>query len=73
MKIEREVVVKPMTTNGEELKVGDKCIFNAGGKCFTGVFKGITKHGAISFDGMISEAPVQFNVMPNTISYIKKS
>ncbi len=71
MKIEKELVVKPMTTDGEELHIGDKCVFNAGGRCFTGVFKGITKHGAISFEGLILEEPAQFNVMPNTISYIK--
>lgn len=73
MKIEKKVVIKPMTTNGEELQIGDKCIFNAGGKCYTGIFKGISKHGAICIDGIIAEEPVRFNVMPNTITHIKKA
>jgi hypothetical protein len=72
MKIEKEVVIRPMTADGQELTVGDRCVFNVAGKCLTGIYKGITKHGAISFDGIISDAPVQFNVMPNSIDYIVK-
>ena len=72
MKIEKEVVVKPMTTDGLELQIGDKCLFNAWGRCHTGIYKGIASKGAVMFEGMISEAPVTFNVMPSSIDYIKK-
>lgn len=34
MKIEKEVVVRLLTTDGQELKEGDEVIFNAIGRCF---------------------------------------
>ena len=73
MKIEKELVIRPMTADGQELIVGDECIFNVAGRCLIGIYKGITKHGALTFEGIISDAPVRFNVMPNSIDYIVKS
>lgn len=72
MKIEKEVVIRLLTTDGHELKEGDKVIFNAIGKCFIGTYKGITKKGAVIFDGVIQEEPVRFNIMPKSITTIEK-
>ena len=72
MKIEKEVVVRLLTTDGQELKEGDEVIFNAIGKCFIGIYRGITKKGSIIFDGVIQEEPVRFNIMPKSITTIEK-
>jgi hypothetical protein len=73
MKINREVVTTVFDSEGNVINIGDRCVFNIKeGKCLTGVFKGFSKHNALIFEGVIKEAPVTFNVMPNSIALIKR-
>ena len=58
------------TTDGKEIHIGDVTVFNTSCGCFTGVYTGISKKGALMFNGVISNYPVMFNVMPKSISAI---
>ena len=58
------------TTDGKEIHTDDAVVFNTSCGCFTGKFYGISKKGALMFDGVIANYPVTFNVMPKSISAI---
>ena len=58
------------TTDGKEIHTDDAVVFNTSCGCFTGQFYGISKKGALMFNGVISNYPVMFNVMPKSISAI---
>lgn len=58
------------TTDGKEIHIDDVVVFNTTGGCFVGTYQGISKKGALMFDGVISNYPVTFNVMPKSISAI---
>ena len=73
MEIKKEITVNPMTTDGEVLAYGDEVIFNAEGRCFAGVYKGISSRGAVMFEGVICSEIVMFNVMPKSIVEIFKA
>lgn len=70
MEIVKETLTKVMTTDGREINVGDRVVFNADNKCFIGDYIGITKRGAVSFKGVIDSSDVTFNVMPKSIKEI---
>ena len=42
------------------------------GKCLTGIYTGITKRGALSFESVLSGSLVAFNVMPKSILKIRE-
>ena len=73
MEIKKEITVNPMTTDGKVLECGDKVIFTAEDKCFAGIYKGISKRGAVMFDGVIAGTEVTFNVLPRSIMTIYKA
>lgn len=58
------------TTDGKEIHIDDVVVFNTTGGCFVGTYQGISKKGALMFDGVISNYPATFNVMPKSISAI---
>lgn len=58
------------TTDGKEIHIDDVVVFNTTGGCFVGTYQGISKKGALMFDGVISNYLVTFNVMPKSISAI---
>ena len=58
------------TTDGKEIHIDDVVVFNTTGGCFVGTYQGISKKGALMFDGVISNSHVAFNVMPKSISAI---
>ena len=58
------------TTDGKEIHIVDVVVFNTTGGCFVGTYQGISKKGALMFDGVISNSIVTFNVMPKSISAI---
>lgn len=58
------------TTDGKEIHIDDVVVFNTSCGCFVGTYQGISKKGALMFDGIISNSPVMFNVMPRSISAI---
>ena len=58
------------TTDGKEIHTDDAVVFNTSCGCFTGKFYGISKKGALMFDGVIANSPVMFNVMPKSINCI---
>ena len=58
------------TTDGKEIHIGDVTVFNTSCGCFAGSFQGISKKGALMFDGVIANSPVTFNVMPKSITTI---
>ena len=66
-KITQQIV---KTTDGKEIHTDDAVVFNTSCGCFTGKFYGISKKGALMFNGIISNYPVMFNVMPKSISAI---
>lgn len=70
MKIEKNVSVSAVTTNGEKMVEGCTYVFNAYGNCLCGVYKGFAKKGALIFEGVISNTNVTFNVAPKAISEI---
>jgi hypothetical protein len=73
MEIKKEITVNPMTTDGKIIEYGDAVVFNAEGRCFAGIYKGISPRGAIMLSGIVSDAPVRFNVMPRSITTIYKA
>lgn len=58
------------TTDGKEIHIDDVVVFNTTGGCFVGTYQGISKKGALMFDGVIANSPVMFNVMPKSINCI---
>jgi predicted nucleotide-binding protein (sugar kinase/HSP70/actin superfamily) len=58
------------TTDGKEIHIDDVVVFNTTGGCFVGTYQGISKKGALMFDGVIANSLVTFNVMPKSISAI---
>ena len=73
MEIKRELVMKAVDENGKELVVGKRYTFDVEeGKCLTGVYTGITKRGALSFESVLSGSLVAFNVMPKSILKIRE-
>ena len=58
------------TTDGKEIHIDDVVVFNTTGGCSVGTYQGISKKGALMFDGVIANYPVTFNVMPKSISAI---
>ena len=73
MKIKKETVISVLTTSGEAINAGDTVVFNAYGKCYTGVYMGFTDRGALKFKGKISGTDVTWNVMPKSIKEIYKA
>lgn len=73
MKIKKETVISVLTANGETINVGDTVVFNAEGKCYTGVYMGLTDRGALKFKGKISGTDVTWNVIPKSIKEICKA
>lgn len=73
MEIKKEITANPMTTDGKILEYGDSVVFNADGKCLAGIYKGMSKRGAVMFDGIIANEKVTFNVMPRSITAIYKA
>ena len=72
MVIERITTVSPKTTDGQVIEKGDTVVFNADGKCFAGVYMGMSQRGAMRFKGKIVGASVDFNIMPKSIESIYK-
>lgn len=70
MEIKKETTIIPMTTDNKPLHEGDKVVFTAEDKCFCGKFLGISKKGAVMFEGIIAGEKVTFNVMPRSIKHI---
>lgn len=73
MQIKKETVISVLTTRGETIRVGDTVVFNAEGKCYTGVYMGLTDRGALKFKGKIAGTDVTWNVMPKSIKEIYKA
>lgn len=73
MQIKKETVISVLTTNGETINVGDTVVFNAEGKCYTGVYMGLSDRGALKLKGKISGTDVTWNVMPKSIKEICKA
>lgn len=73
MQIKKETVISVMTTSGKTINVCDTVVFNADGKCFTGVYMGLTDRGALKFKGKIANTDVTFHVMPKSIKEIYKA
>jgi hypothetical protein len=63
MQIKKETVISVLTTSGETINAGDTVVFNAEGKCYTGVYMGLTDRGALKFKGKIAGTDVTWNVM----------
>lgn len=70
MELVKETTISVMTTDGQKLKDGDVVVLNLSDKCCVGVFKGITKKGAIRLDGVIGTSPVVYNIMPRSIKQL---
>lgn len=70
MEIVKELVIKPMTTDGKQMETGKKYVFIAQGKTIVGIFAGYAKKGALIFKNEICGAKVSFNVLPKSISTI---
>ena len=70
MELVKETTISVMTTDGQKLKDGDVVVLNLSDKCCVGVFKGITKKGAIRLDGVIGTCPVVYNIMPRSIKQL---
>lgn len=73
MQIKKETVISVLTTRGETINAGDTVVFNAEGKCYTGVYMGLTDRGALKFKGKIADTDVTFHVMPRSIKEIYKA
>ena len=73
MQIKKEVIVSAVDDNGNDLVVGELYAFDIEeGKCLVGSYSGITKRGALSFESVLYDSPVTFNVMPKSIIRISK-
>lgn len=68
MKINKEVVTTVLTEDNQELHIGDTVIFNSEERCFAGKYLGITRRGSVSFEGLVGDTKVIFNVMPRCIT-----
>ena len=73
MEIKKETKIIPMTTDGQALRKGDSVVFNAEGRCFAGIFLGVSSRGSVMFEGIIQDANVRFNVMPKSIGCIYRA
>lgn len=70
MKIEKQVSVSAMTTDGKKMFEGNTYVFTAYDKCLCGIYRGFAKKGALVFEGVIESTKVTFNVHPKAISSI---
>jgi hypothetical protein len=73
MEIKKAITFNPITTDGKILEYGDSVVFNAEGRCFAGIYRGISNRGAVMFDGVIAGTEVTFNVLPRSIMTIYKA
>ena len=73
MLIKKDMVITVMATDGSKINYGDTVVFNAEGKCYTGVYIGLTDRGALKFRGKIAGTDVTWNVMPKSIKEIYKA
>lgn len=67
MEIVKRQVIDVNTTDGKKLEVGTNVYLNALGYVILGTFKGISKKGALMFDGIGKFTDVTFNIMPKSI------
>lgn len=73
MQIQKITTTNVLDDNNEVMEVGKTYAFDIEeGRCLIGVYQGLTKRGALSFESIVSGALVSFNVMPKVIKGIKK-
>lgn len=73
MQIKKITTINVMDDNNEVMQVGKTYAFDVNeGKCYIGIYNGLTQRGALKFDSIVSGALVNFTVMPSVIKGIKK-
>ena len=73
MVVEKEMVVRVKTTDGEEIYPGDMVAITARGYTYVGRFLGISGRGGLTFDGLqMGDVQPKFSLMPSGISKIYK-
>lgn len=70
MKIEKVTEINVYTTDGKLMEVGSIVTFESAGKNFCGIYKGISKKGALMFGSVINGTNVTFNILPSSIDEI---
>lgn len=73
MELVKETTISVMTTDGKKIEMGDTVVFNLEDRCCAGVYKGISKKGALMFDSKIVGTGVRFHIMPRSIKEIYKA
>lgn len=73
MQIKKETIISAVTTDGRTMEIGKTYAFDIDeGRCLIGVYQGLTKRGALSFESIVSGAIITFNIMPKCIKDIKE-
>lgn len=73
MQIKKITTINVMDDNNEVMEIGETYALDVNeGKCYIGVYNGLTQRGALKFESIVSGALVQFTVMSSVIKGIKK-
>lgn len=71
MELKKKLVIEAETTDGKKMVAGNTYVMAAGGRSLCGVFHGINERkGSLSFDVVIEDMEIRFNIMPGSIERI---
>lgn len=65
MKINKEMKISVLTTDGKEMDEGLTYVFTADNRSYVGIYQGVSKKGALRFKDVLVDAG--FTVMPGRI------
>lgn len=70
MQLRKITTIEAVTTDGKTMVDGMSYIIVISDRSLCGIYRGITKKGALMFDVPVRSENIRFNIMPNSVKKI---